>query len=103
MKTIIVSAFWTFLLMGSANASTIKRADLPMSADASAYVTKNRLEADCIVYLVGDEFQARETGVWYFTNSSFEADAEIYFTENRSASDIVVYFTDNRMEAKCMY
>ncbi|MCD4697344.1 MAG: DUF6150 family protein, partial [Bacteroidales bacterium] len=58
-------------------------------------------DADLSVYKVDSKYEAEgNKGLWYFTESKYDAHKTIYFTESKYDADLLVYFVDSKYSAE---
>lgn len=86
----------------------------PCAIFGSVYVTKNRNEANYLIFEEQNEYlsnvrvfkednalYADVAGKWYFTDKKGFADFFIYFVPDKATADFSVYFTENEFRAGC--
>ena len=83
------------------------------SMRGSVYITKDKAQADFIVYEDSEAFAdflvyeeenrlyATEEGIWFFVEARGIADFSVYFTKSRGEEDFRIAFTDSPIFAGC--
>lgn len=70
------------------------------TADYKVFVTKNKNQADLIIFKTEDKYAAKNTeSIWYEVDSKYSADFSIRYVETRYQADLIIYFTKNKYEA----
>ncbi|TVR81435.1 MAG: hypothetical protein EA412_03040 [Chitinophagaceae bacterium] len=78
----------------------ISRTNWPREAHKIVYVTQWKSEADLIVYVTNDRKASdQHPGIWYYTDSAFDADWVIFVTKTKSRADLIIYVTKDINEA----
>jgi hypothetical protein len=68
--------------------------------DYRVFVTKNRWEADLIVYkTINRNETLNKEWFWFITNKRSESKFTVRWVSTRSNADLIVYFTNRRNEA----
>lgn len=91
----------TFLLFSLvSNAQKIYSCDSKYDADVKIFVVESKYNADLLVYKADSRYDAiGNEGLWFFTESKYDADKLVYFTESKYDADLLIYFVESRYEA----
>lgn len=83
------------------SAQVVSKVPYGYQADVKVCEVRYEYEADLLVYVTSDRFEAKGSrGIWFFTPNSFDSDFTIFFTEYTFEADIKVYFVEQRYQAK---
>lgn len=82
------------------NAQKVFTVYYPSQADAILYETKNKSEADILIYRVGFASQVNPSkGLWHDVKNRSESEWTIFWAKYRDQSLCVVYFVPYRSQA----
>ena len=61
----------------------------------------SKYDADLCVYKVTSKYDAENNkGLWYFTDSKYDADKKIFFVDSKYDADLLIYFVDSKYDAE---
>jgi hypothetical protein len=101
-KTAFLIPVFGFMIMMSieSRAQKVFSCQYKAEAEVKAYITKNKSEADLIVYKTSVKNDAvNNNGIWFFVMSKTEADKKVFLTQYKNEAELVIYFTDYKNEA----
>ena len=82
------------------NAQKIYSCDSKYDADVKIFEVESKYSADLLVYKSDSRYDAKgNEGLWYFTESRYDADKLVYFTESKYDADLLIYFVESRYDA----
>ena len=95
-----VTLFFLATISSFANGQKVFRVDYPSQADAMLYETKNKSEADILIYKVSYASQVNpDRGLWLDVKNQSESDWKIFWAKYKNQSSCVVYFVPYRSQA----
>jgi hypothetical protein len=101
MKRIFIFIFISICFSSQLISQKVYAVPYASQADAILYETKNKSEADILIYKVGYASQEdANKGLWYEVLYASQADWRIYWAKYKSQADCVVYFVDYRSQAQ---
>lgn len=71
----------------------------PYDATVKACKVPTEYDADLVVFVVGNEYDATNDGNWFYTDNSYNATTKLFWTDNNYDADLKVWFTDNQYNA----
>ena len=108
MKSLLLLSVFFF-----AGISNNEQQDRFCSLHGTVYITKERAQADFIVYEESEAFAdflvyeeenrlyATEEGIWFFVDNRGLANFSVYFTKSKSEADFMIAYTDSPTFAGC--
>lgn len=102
MRILFLSIFFLFLSgISNLQAQLIYSCDSQYDADVKVWVADSRYDADLLVYKCNSRYEAEGTnqGIWFFTESRYDAEILIYFVSSRYDADLIIYFVDSQYDA----
>lgn len=52
-----------------------------------------------MVFEVKSKYDADKDGLWFFTNSKYDAKKKIFFVDSKYDADIIIYFAKSKYDA----
>lgn len=87
-------------LVSSVKAQTVYSVSSQYDSQVKVYVADSKYDADLVVFKCSSSYDADgNKGLWFFTDSRYDAKKAIYFTDSRYDADLVIYFADSKYDA----
>jgi len=74
--------------------------DSKYDAKIKVFVVDSKYYAYLLVYKVSSQYDVTQNdGLWFFTDSKYDADKIIYFVGSKYDADLLIYFVDSKYDA----
>jgi len=87
------------ILKGKRLSGSVFIANSKYSANFSVFQGSSKYSTDLSVFSTNSKYSATTCGVWYFTNSKYNADFSVYFVNSKYNADFSVYFVNSKYNA----
>jgi len=68
------------------------------SATYKIFQASSKYSSDLSVYSTNSQYSANKCGLWYFTNSKYNADFSVYFTNSKYSADFSIFFSNSQYQ-----
>ncbi|OIP05533.1 MAG: hypothetical protein AUJ97_00725 [Bacteroidetes bacterium CG2_30_32_10] len=102
LKFAVLLVWWGGILhYNLAFSQKVFSCDSKYDAKIKVFVVDSKYDADLLVYKVSSQYDVTQNeGLWFFTESKYDADKLIYFVDSKYDADLLIYFVDSKYDAK---
>ncbi|GAB4310781.1 MAG: hypothetical protein Kow00127_00460 [Bacteroidales bacterium] len=98
----LICAFISLLIStdNEVKGQIIYSCDSRYDADIIVFAVESKYDADLWVYKCESRYEPDgNKGLWYFTESRYDADKLVWFSDSKYDADLLIWFTDSKYEA----
>lgn len=89
-----------FISLPQSMSQKIYSCDNKYDADFKVFVVDNKYDADLLVYKLENKYDAKDNkGLWFFTESKYDADKLIFFSDSKYDADLLIFFVESKYDS----
>lgn len=95
---LFLAAIFTF---NNSKAQTVFSVSSKYDADVKVFVANSKYDADLVVFKAKSKYDCKDnSGIWFFTDSKYDAKKLVYFVDSKYDADLIIYFSDSKYDAE---